>query len=69
MYMHMSQRADLHKGDTVKAGQLIGYVGNSGSSTGPHLHFGILDATTGAVLNPRNYLPLDEKGYGRCYNY
>lgn len=69
MYMHMSQRADLHEGDTVKAGQLIGYVGNSGSSTGPHLHFGILDATTGAVLNPRNYLPLDEKGYGRCYNY
>ena len=69
MYMHMSQRADLHKGDTVKAGQLIGYVGNTGSSDGAHLHFGLFDATTGAVLNPRNYLPLDEKGYGRCYNY
>lgn len=69
MYMHMSQRIDLHKGDTVTAGQLIGYVGNTGSSDGAHLHFGLFDATTGSVLNPRDYLPLDEKGYGVCYNF
>lgn len=69
MYMHMSQRMNLSRGTTVKAGQLLGYVGNTGSSTGPHLHYGMLSASTGAVLNPRNYLPLDEKGFGKCYNY
>ncbi len=68
-YMHMSQRMSLSRGTTVKAGQLLGYVGNTGSSTGPHLHYGMLSASNGAVLNPRNYLPLDEKGIGRCYNY
>lgn len=68
-YMHMSQRMNLSRGTTVKAGQLLGYVGNTGSSTGPHLHYGMLSASNGAVLNPRNYLPLDEKGIGRCYNY
>ena len=69
MYMHMNQRMNLGRGTTVKAGQLLGYVGNTGSSTGPHLHYGMLSASTGAVLNPRNYLPLDEKGIGKCHNY
>lgn len=69
MYMHMSQRENLGRGTSVKAGQLLGYVGNTGSSTGPHLHYGMSSASTGAVLNPRNYLPLDEKGFGKCYNY
>ena len=68
-YMHMSQRMNLPRGTSIKAGQLLGYVGNTGSSTGPHLHYGMLSASTGAVLNPRNYLPLDEKGIERCYNY
>ena len=38
-------------GDEVKKGQKIGAVGNSGNSTGPHLHLGVIN-TSGEYVDP-----------------
>jgi len=40
LYAHLS-RFVLKVGDHVNAGDLVGYSGNTGNSTGPHLHFGV----------------------------
>jgi murein DD-endopeptidase MepM/ murein hydrolase activator NlpD len=50
-YAHMSKFAKgLRKGDQVRQGEVIGYVGATGRATGPHLHYEILVA--GAQVNP-----------------
>ena len=39
-YLHMIQTASVKEGDSVKKGDVIGYVGSTGDSTGNHLHLG-----------------------------
>lgn len=39
LYAHMSKTANLKAGQKVRQGQIIGYVGSTGRSTGPHLHY------------------------------
>lgn len=51
LYAHMSKRS-VSKDDKVKQGDIIGYSGNTGYSTAPHLHFEI--SKNGATYNPLN---------------
>jgi murein DD-endopeptidase MepM/ murein hydrolase activator NlpD len=49
LYGHMSRIA-AHSGELVRKGQVIGYVGSTGLSTGPHLHFEV--TRNGRPVNP-----------------
>ena len=49
-YAHMSRYADLDQGDRVRQGQVIGFVGSTGLSTGAHVHYEIL--VNGRFVDP-----------------
>jgi murein DD-endopeptidase MepM/ murein hydrolase activator NlpD len=54
-YAHQSSMV-VHEGDHVTAGEVIGYVGSTGHSTGPHLHFEIRTEPHGGQVNPATWL-------------
>lgn len=53
LYAHLS-RTSVSKGRSVKQGDIVGYEGQTGYSTGPHLHFEV--RKSGKPQNPLNYL-------------
>lgn len=62
VYMHMNS-INVKIGDIVTITTVVGTVGNTGKSTGAHLHFGIIKDWTGnTYYNPRNYVKFPAKG-------
>ncbi len=59
LYAHQS-RLRVKQGTHVKMGQIIGYVGSTGRSTGPHLHFGLYK--NGRAINPMRMVKFSSDG-------
>ena len=56
MYAHLSAFGTCQVGDQVKRGEVVGYVGSTGLSTGDHLHFEY--QKNGAAYDPKTILPI-----------
>ena len=52
LYGHMS-RLNVHPGQKVNRGDIIGYVGSTGKSTGPHVHYEVIK--NGSKINPISF--------------
>jgi murein DD-endopeptidase MepM/ murein hydrolase activator NlpD len=61
LYAHMSRFADgVGPGSQVRKGDLIGYIGSSGRSSGPHLHFSTI--VNGQFVDPAPYISPNGSG-------
>lgn len=57
VYYHMKSKSTLEKGSFVAKGDILGYMGKTGSATGAHLHFGIQHK--GQWIDPEAWLDTD----------
>jgi hypothetical protein len=63
LYAHLNGFAKgLRGGQGVKQGQVIGYVGNTGLSSGPHLHFGLY--RNNVAINPASVVKIAKNSLG-----
>ena len=62
LYAHQKGfKKGVHSGSKVKQGDIIGYVGSTGLSSGPHLHFGMYDGST--PINPLSVMKKKTEGF------
>lgn len=57
VYYHLKNKSTLKVGQTVKKGEVVGYMGKTGTATGAHLHWGI--KRNGEWIDPAPYLDAD----------
>jgi len=61
IYAHMRKNLQVKRGDFVKKGQILGYMGSTGLSTGQHLHYEI--RYNGRPINPYQFIYWDGKNF------
>lgn len=66
VYAHLKNKVVVRSGTFVKKGDLIGYSGNTGLSTGPHLHYEVRFVNN--TLNPSYFLNLNRQNMDNFFN-
>lgn len=67
LYAHLKKGSlQVHQGDTVKTGQTLGHIGNSGNTSEPHLHFHLMDSPSPLASDGLPYLIQSFQVLGRA---
>ncbi len=64
-YGHMLDNVKVKKGDFIKKGEVLGYLGNTGVSTGPHLHYEVKYIKSS--LDPKNFLTFSLNNFNSIF--